>query len=304
MGHQSHRRIRLRELPYPFSVVGSYLEHLLMHVLNRLTETEWPYRYRLTRWLVNEVAARRVLLRFIHGEVITPEEVSRLVHTLEGEGYYMALGRCECRHGTGKFAPGLEDGWDPNLTCVMIASWGQGHKSVYPRYYRRVSATELSATARHWHARGRVLSAWGCATLRGFLLSYCHCRADYCVPLKNQISRGNRVFLPGYSYAAIRAELCPDPLRCRWQCFSRCPFGAIEIHAGKPRVITARCLGCGQCFDYCPSGAAHPVRRAEGYELPYCHKDLVRQWEERRAGSSPPGVRAPEGRTDDSSTNW
>jgi NAD-dependent dihydropyrimidine dehydrogenase PreA subunit len=272
--HIDARGLRMHSrIPFPLNLLGSRYEYVLMKTLGYLTDADWIYRSRTGRFLVDKLA-NRVVLPVIHGEVITPDEVERMLDRLEKEGHTMALGICECRHGEKKLETELVDGVDANYTCVMIGDWGEGHLSAYPHFYRRVEAAELAEKARFWHERGRVLTAWGLGTAHGFLVSYCHCRPDYCVPLRNQLKRGNNVFSRGYSYAVIDAEVCTGPSRCPFDCASKCYFQAIYESGGKAQVDPVRCHGCGQCFIYCPAGAARPVRR-EHHDMAYCAPDLL-----------------------------
>lgn len=267
-GHSLHQRI-----PFPLDIIGSRFENNLMAVLGRLTDTDWLYRYGITRSLLDFVA-NRLVIPLVHGEVLTLEEIENLINRLHREGHLMAIGICECRHGEKRIETGLVEGVDPNYTCVMIGDWGKAHLYTYPQYYRPVEPDELIEKARFWHSRGRILTSWGCSTIHGFLASYCHCLPEYCVPLRNQIKRGNKVFLPGYSYAAIDPETCLGPENCEFDCSRHCFFDAISVVDGKARVDTSLCYGCGQCFTYCPSGAATRIEK-KGYNLSYCPPDLV-----------------------------
>ena len=180
-----HHGARLHaRIPFPFNIVGSRYEYVLMKILGKLTDMDRIYRHRVTESLVDALA-NRVVLPLIHGEVLTPDEVENMVRRLEGEGHAMALGTCECRHGMGTMEKGDEMGRDPNLTCVMIGDWGKGHLYSYPRQYRHATADELIDLARFWHQRGRVLTAWGCCDFHGFLISYCHCHPRYCATSSN-----------------------------------------------------------------------------------------------------------------------
>jgi NAD-dependent dihydropyrimidine dehydrogenase PreA subunit len=274
VGHINHDGYRLHQsIPFPLDVIGARYEHRLMGVLGKLTDADWLYRFAPTRRLMN-ILANGLVIPMIHGEVLTPFEVGNMVHRLEAEGHLMAVGICECRHGEKNTTDELDDGKDPNYTCVMIGDWGRGHLYNYPSQYRRTNAGELSHLARFWHRRGRVITAWGCNTVHGFMASYCHCLPDYCVPFRNQLKRGNQVFLKGYSLAVIDPDRCMGPDRCEWNCPSRCHFGAITISGGKPVVNPEMCFGCGLCFEHCPTGAAVPTPRRE-HTLYYCPPDLV-----------------------------
>ena len=273
--HVDSRGFRLHSrIPFPLDIIGSRYEHVLMKLLGMMTDAEWIYRHRLSYWAVDKLA-NQVVIPQIHGEVMTPREIEHMVYRLEGEGHTMALGICECRHGENNMEQGLVDGCDPNYTCVMIGDWGKGHLYTYPQHYRHTTAGELAERARFWHDRGCVLTGWGCNTIHGFLASYCHCRPDHCVPLRNQIKRGNKVFYHGYNYAVVEPEPCVGPAECSFNCLSHCYFGAIEEREGKAFVDPSRCYGCGQCFVHCPTGASRAVRR-EDYEMPYCAPDLLR----------------------------
>lgn len=269
MGNRLHQRI-----PFPLDIIGSRNEHRLMRVLGKMTDADWIYEHRTSRQFVNWLA-NRVVIPLIHGEVLTPTEVEHMVRNLEKEGHTMAVGICECRHGEKKIENELEDGVDPNFTCVMIGDWGRGHLYSFPNYYRPTTADELIENARFWHERRRVITAWGCDSVHGFLASYCHCRPDYCVPFRNQLKRGNKVFLEGYSFSLIDPDLCQGPENCELNCVERCDFGAISVVDGKAFVDPAKCYGCGQCFTYCPTGACQPVER-RNHSLVYCPRDLLR----------------------------
>jgi len=274
IAHIDTRGLRLHSrIPFPLNLLGSKYEYVLMKALGYITDADWIYRFRIGRHVVDRLA-NRVVLPIIRGEVITPGEVEHMLGRLEEEGHVMALGICECRHGEKNMESGLVDGIDPNCTCVMIGDWGKGHLSVYPRFYRRMQAGELADRARFWHERGRVLTAWGIGTEHGFLVSYCHCNPAYCVPLRNQIKRGNQVFSRGYHYAVIDPEHCQGSQACSFKCITRCFFQAIEERGDKAYVDAERCHGCGQCFLYCPSGAAQAVRR-ENHDIAYCAPDIL-----------------------------
>lgn len=273
VAHVDHGLRLHSRIPFPFNILGSRYEYLVMKALGWMTDADWLYRHRVTEWLVDRLA-NRVVLPLIHGEVFDPGEVEYMLFRLEEEGHAMALGTCECRHGAGLFEEGLVDGRDPNRTCVMIGDWGKGHLYAYPRQYRHTSAEELADLARFWHERGRVLTAWGCREKHGFLISYCHCHPSYCVPLRNQRKRGNRVFRPGYNLARVEPSACLGSNRCGWNCAERCFFGAIRVSEGKAVVDPERCHGCGQCYLHCPEKAVSKVRREE-HLLSYCPPDLV-----------------------------
>lgn len=273
-GHVDSRGSRFHQkIPFPFDLIGSRFEHNLMGILGKMTDAEWLYRNEFTKRAVNGLA-RKIVIPMIHGEVLTPGEIENMVRKLEAEGLAMALGICECRHGEKRIEAELVDGVDPNYTCVMIGNWGRGHLYTYPNYYRRVTADELVELARFWHRRDRILSAWGCDTIHGFVASYCHCQPEYCVPLRNQLKRGNKVFIEGYSYAVVDPDSCIGPADCEWNCVSHCPFDAIDVRQGKASVDPERCYGCGLCFEYCPTGASSRVRR-KNHRLYYCPPDMV-----------------------------
>jgi NAD-dependent dihydropyrimidine dehydrogenase PreA subunit len=274
LAHIDSRGLRLHaRIPFPLNVIGSKYEYVLMKVLGYMTDAEWIYRFRIGSYLVDKLA-NRVVLPLIHGEVITLDELEHMLYRLEREGHTMALGICECRHGENHLEKEMVDGVDPNYTCVMIGDWGKGHLSVYPQYYRSVTTAELVEKARFWHERGRILTAWGIGTAHGFLVSYCHCKPEYCVPLRNQMKRGNKVFSRGYKYAVVDPELCMGPDKCPFDCSTRCYFGAIEKSGGKAHIDPELCYGCGQCFLYCPSGAVQALRR-EHSDIVYCAPDLL-----------------------------
>lgn len=262
-----------QHIPFPLDVLGAKYEYLFMKLLGILSETDWLYRYRATRWFIDKLA-NRIIIPVIHGEVVTPDEIEALLFQLEKEGHPISIGICECRHGENRYTDEMVEGIDPNYTCVMIGDWGKGHLYSYPSYYKPISAAELSKITRFWHQRGRVLNAWGISIGHGFVISYCHCQPEYCVPLRHQFKRGDVVFKPGYHYATVEAEKCVGPENCEYNCTTRCWFNAIVKHDGKAEINTALCQGCGQCFEYCPNDAAKAVRK-ENFQLAYCSDDLL-----------------------------
>jgi len=274
LGHVDSTGKRLHQhIPFPLDILGAKYEYLMMRALGFLTDREFFYSnrfaFRFVDWLANSL-----VLPLAHGEVVTLDEVERLVTRLEGERCTIALGICECRHGERNETEEMEEGHDPNYTCVMIGDWGKGHLYSYPQYYRTVTAEELLEKTRFWYGRGRILNAWGVKDIHGFMISYCHCRPDYCVPLRNQTKRGNPVFLPGYSHAAIDRQKCLGPAACTFDCTKHCYFGAISEDGGRALLDAAACHGCGQCFTNCPAGAATRVPKNE-HRLVYVPEDLV-----------------------------
>jgi len=274
VGHVNTRGKSLHQrIPFPMDVIGAKLEYRVMAALGRITDADYLYRFGPSRSFFNWLA-NRLVVPLVHGEVLTLDEVENILFRLHREGHQMALGICECRHGENRMESELVDGQDPNFTCVMIGDWGKAHLYSFPQYYRPVGPEELLEKARFWHRHGRVLSSWGCSTVHGFMVSYCHCLPYYCVPLRNQLKRGNQVFFPGYRCAVVDPELCVGPDHCEHNCPERCFFGAIKVVNSKARVDPAHCHGCGQCFTYCPTGAATSFAR-KGHQLRFCPPDLV-----------------------------
>ncbi|WP_458012803.1 hypothetical protein [Candidatus Solincola sp.] len=112
VAHVDHGLRLHARIPFPFNIVGSKYEYLVMKVLGKMTDADWLYRYRITDWFVDRLA-NRVVLPLIHGEVLDPDEVEHMLRRLEGEGHPMALGTCECRHGSDLFEDSLWRGRTP-----------------------------------------------------------------------------------------------------------------------------------------------------------------------------------------------
>ncbi len=120
-----------QHIPFPLDVLGAKYEYLIMKLLGIMTNTDWLYRYKATRWFVDKLA-NRIIIPIIHGEVVTPDEIEALLFQLEKEGHPISLGICECRHGENHYTDEVVEGVDPNYTCVMIGDWGKGHLYSYP----------------------------------------------------------------------------------------------------------------------------------------------------------------------------
>ena len=151
-GNRMHQHI-----PFPLSILGPKYEYMMMKLLGIMSDTNWLYRFRITRWIVDKLA-NQVVIPIIHGEVVTPDEIDSLVHQLEKEGHPIYVGICECRHGENRIDPEMVEGHDPNYTCVMIGDWGKGHIYSYPSYYKPINADDLMEQTRFWHAGA------GCST--------------------------------------------------------------------------------------------------------------------------------------------
>jgi len=74
VAHLDHGMRMHSSIPFPFNILGSKYEYVLMRILGRMTDADWLYRYRVTAWMVDKLA-NRVVLPLINGEVLDPAEV-------------------------------------------------------------------------------------------------------------------------------------------------------------------------------------------------------------------------------------
>ena len=62
-------------IPFPLDIIGAKYEYLLMKTLGWMTDKEWLYRHKAIKGFV-DLLANRGVLPIIHGEVLTPDELT------------------------------------------------------------------------------------------------------------------------------------------------------------------------------------------------------------------------------------
>ncbi len=262
-GNRMHQHI-----PFPLSILGPKYEYMIMKLLGIMSDTNWLYRFRITRWIVDKLA-NQVVIPIIHGEVVTPDEIDSLVHQLEKEGHPIYVGICECRHGENRIDPEMVEGHDPNYTCVMIGDWGRGPHLQLPQILQAHQCRRADG-ADPFLARARTgcstpgasapatVSSSPTATASPSTVSRCATSSSEAIRCS-----GPDTTTPWSTRRSARALMIASGTAA-----SDCWFNAISVEGGKPVVDTERCHGCGQCFEYCPTGAAAAVRK-EDFELYY-----------------------------------
>jgi ferredoxin len=80
----------------------------------------------------------------------------------------------------------------------------------------------------------------------------CNCCACCCSFVRGLKEEGLSRTIAASGYVAVTDAASCDACGV---CVSRCIFDAREIHGDAVRLITGRCLGCGQCVPACPTGA-------------------------------------------------
>jgi electron transport complex protein RnfB len=97
----------------------------------------------------------------------------------------------------------------------------------------------------------------------------CCCCGDCCVYLKRykQLPRPVDMYLSNY-YVEVDPELCKG---CQ-KCIERCQLEARIMVDGIATVDLNRCIGCGNCVAFCPSGA-NQLRKKEEEIIPVKDKD-------------------------------
>ncbi len=123
-----------------------------------------------------------------------------------------------------------------------------------------VEVVDLGASCARPHARragtekAKILLAGAVAKVRRFPGS----RPENAKPvLPSRLSRRALFTFPLLSYRAVPAtqgDRCAAPIGCSI-CAQVCPYGALAITAGEPRVEKSRCESCGLCVTACPREA-------------------------------------------------
>lgn len=267
-GAKLHGYLYLR---WPYFYIGMATgEHWLaraMYRLSRALDRAFPARVEARR------KARKALkhshgVRFAdtyHGKVIPLEEATRLVKIgrevrvsapesvvpyklardiILKNPDHIVVFDCPCRASR-------KNPCTPMDVCLIMgepfASMVLEHQS---KRARRISPDEAVGILKAEHARGHVHHAFFKDVALGRFYAICNCCSCCCGAMAAQRNGVEMLASSGY-VARVDAEKC---VGCG-NCAQFCQFGALKARDRSLQIKAARCMGCGACVSKCPKQA-------------------------------------------------
>jgi len=249
-----------QEMPRPLMWLISRYEHILMRTINYMARSDWLYRLGVTGRLIDWLSHR--VMNYVNGEVLTLEEVVRMMDSLFDSGYTVATGTCPCRRARNMLSDDV-----PNNTDMVFGRWAEEYLEHYPGLYRRLERDEAKSLARNFDRHGFLHQVYGYHTRDGAAYVLCNCDPEVCIPLNAQKERGFKSFRRGRSVAVLDAGRCLGVEECGI-CLRRCPFDARFAQGDEVRIDPDACFGCGLCVSTC-RGRATGLERRPGARLVY-----------------------------------
>lgn len=145
----------------------------------------------------------------------------------------------------------------PMDVCMVMgepfASMVLTHHGV-KRHARRIDADEAVAILKAEDARGHVHHAFFKDATLGRFYAICNCCSCCCGAMAAQRHGVGMLAASGY-LARVDADRC---VGCG-NCVQFCSFGALKIRDRALQIKPARCMGCGACVSKCPKQALELV---------------------------------------------
>lgn len=159
---------------------------------------------------------------------------------------HIALLECPCRAST-------ENPCLPLDVCIIVGEPFAGFiLRHHPDKSRKISAKDAVRVLEMEDARGHVHHAFFKDAMLGKFYAICNCCSCCCGAM--QATRNGVPMLASSGYIAIvNRRKC---IGCG-QCVEYCPFDALSISAKKSRIDPDKCMGCGICVNRCFKGAIH-----------------------------------------------
>lgn len=120
---------------------------------------------------------------------------------------------------------------------------------------RRISEDEAVRILEAENARGHVHHAFFKDVMLGRFYAICNC-CSCCCGAMEAVRNGIPMLTPSGYIAVV------DPHKCIGcgQCMEYCPFGAMKVRDKRMRIDPKKCMGCGVCTNKCRKGALHLAR--------------------------------------------
>ena len=118
------------------------------------------------------------------------------------------------------------------------------------------SQVDVPIAGKHYDAVKVATGARALQALIGIAHVTGHGGAAFGGQLKNigmgMSSRGGKLM----QHSGVEPQVDPDKCVACGACVEWCPTGAAELpEGGKARIVQAKCIGCGQCYSVCPAAA-------------------------------------------------
>lgn len=135
--------------------------------------------------------------------------------------------------------------------CIFV---GEPHASYTvrnsPDRARYISEEEAIRILETKNAKGHVHYLCFAESKHGPFYAICNCCPGCCVTIKSDIGKKSMLIPAGY-IALVNPHKC---IGCG-QCMEYCPFGAMSLRDKRMRIDPKRCMGCGVCTNKCRKDA-------------------------------------------------
>jgi ferredoxin len=186
------------------------------------------------------------------GQIITVEEVKRIIDLSEGENLLYVP--CYCR----KYFGAVD-----RLTCLWLYPVSEMAQKNRP-WEKQVVVSKAEAKMRQESFFDEGLVAGIYWTPLPIPMVVCNCEMPYCMAMRVRAHYGlKNVTRKGHYLASIDAGDC-NGCGGHPRCAHRCQFGALTYSATDGIVLVnySRCFGCGVCRPSCPKKAIDMIPRS------------------------------------------
>jgi Fe-S-cluster-containing hydrogenase component 2 len=185
------------------------------------------------------------------GQIVTVEEVKRIIDLSEGENLLYVP--CYCR----KYFGAID-----RLTCL----WLYPVSEMVPRNrpweeQRIVTKAQAKRQQEAFYEEGLVAGIYW--TPLPVPMVVCNCEFPYCMAMRARMNYGlKNITRKGHYLAFIQKEKC-DGCGGVPRCVQRCQFGALAYSVTDKATFVnyLRCFGCGVCRPSCTRGALSVIPR-------------------------------------------
>lgn len=140
----------------------------------------------------------------------------------------------------------------------------------HPDKSRRITVDEAARILEAENARGHIHHAFFKDAMPGRFYAICNCCQCCCGAM--EALKNNIPMLTPSGYISI-----VDPDKCIGcgQCMEYCPFGAMKIRDKRMHIDPAKCMGCGVCINKCRKGSLRLARNKKHPE-PFSVEKLLK----------------------------